>query len=74
MPLASSTQCRLVSGQPPEQQRESSLKCQTRVVASYPDGRGYALGSVEGRVAMEYFDPSPQGQAAKYAFKVRRAC
>lgn len=49
-----------------EQQRESSLKFQTRCVATYPDCRGYALGSVEGRVAMEVFDPSQEG---KYAFK-----
>jgi hypothetical protein len=63
---------RLEAGQA-EQQRESSLKYQTRCVACYPDGQGYALGSVEGRVAMEYFDLSPAAQAAKYAFKVRVA-
>ena len=53
-----------------EQQRESSLKYQTRSVACYPNARGYALGSVEGRVAMELFDLSPEVQATKYAFKV----
>lgn len=53
-----------------EQQRESSLKFQTRCIATYPDGSGYALGSVEGRVAMELLDLSPQAQAGKYAFKV----
>lgn len=45
-----------------------SLKYQTRCIAAHP--RGYALGSVEGRVAMEYFDTSPEAQRAKYAFKV----
>ncbi|CAH2053293.1 unnamed protein product [Thlaspi arvense] len=40
----------------PEQRRESSLKYQTRCVRSYPNGTGYALSSVEGRVAMEFFD------------------
>ncbi len=62
-------------GQPPqpEQLRESSLKYQTRAIACYTDGRGYALGSVEGRVAMEYFDQGPEAQANKYAFKVRVA-
>mmetsp|Transcript_5419 Transcript_5419/g.14633 ORF Transcript_5419/g.14633 Transcript_5419/m.14633 type:complete len:338 (+) Transcript_5419:171-1184(+) len=55
-----------------EQQRESSLKYQTRCIATYPDGRGYALGSVEGRVAMELFDLSPEVQAGKYAFKCHR--
>ncbi len=54
----------------PEQQRESSLKYQTRALAAFPDGAGYALGSVEGRVAMEFIDMSPQAQANKYAFKV----
>lgn len=30
-------------------------------------GSGYALSSVEGRVAMEFFDTSDSGQAKKYA-------
>jgi hypothetical protein len=42
----------------------------TRSLAAAPDGRGYALGSVEGRVAMELFDQRPEVQALKYAFKV----
>lgn len=52
------------------QARESSLKYQTRCIAAHP--RGYALGSVEGRVAMEYFDTSPEAQKGKYAFKCHR--
>lgn len=62
---------RLESGQP-ELSRESSLKFQTRSLAVYTDGRGYALGSVEGRVSMEFFDQSPEVQANKYAFKCHR--
>ncbi|KAG2500478.1 hypothetical protein HYH03_002043 [Edaphochlamys debaryana] len=58
-------------GSTPEQHRESSLKFQTRSVAVYTDGRGYALGSVEGRVAMEFFDAA-DAQANKYAFKCHR--
>jgi hypothetical protein len=57
----------------PEQKRESSLKYQTRCIAAFPDDTGYALGSVEGRMAMEYYDPNPAAQAAKYAFKVSLA-
>ena len=57
----------------PEQRRESSLKYQTRSVACYTDGTGFALASTEGRVAMEYFDPAPDVQANKYAFKCHRA-
>ncbi|GMN37872.1 hypothetical protein TIFTF001_007174 [Ficus carica] len=47
----------------PEQRRESSLKYQTRCVRCYPNGTGYALSSVEGRVAMEFFDLSEASQA-----------
>ncbi|KAG1679846.1 hypothetical protein FOA52_012760 [Chlamydomonas sp. UWO 241] len=67
---------KLVPGQQspsPDQTRESSLKFQTRAIAAFPDGRGYAVGSVEGRVAMEYFDMSPAAQASKYAFKCHRS-
>jgi cell cycle arrest protein BUB3 len=55
----------------PLQRRESSLKCQTRCIAQMPDGTGYALGSVEGRTAVEYVDPAAQDK--KYAFKCHRA-
>jgi cell cycle arrest protein BUB3 len=33
---------------------------------------GYATASVEGRIAVEYFDPSPGIQEKKYAFKCHR--
>ncbi len=39
-----------------EQSRESSLKYQTRCIRCAPNGSGYALSSVEGRIAIEYFD------------------
>ena len=66
---------RLAPGAPPpqpDQLRESSLKYQTRSIACFNDGSGYALGSVEGRVAMEYFNTGPEAQANKYAFKCHR--
>ncbi|KAJ7632118.1 WD40-repeat-containing domain protein [Roridomyces roridus] len=56
----------------PAQQRESSLKYMTRSLACMSDGQGYATASVEGRIAVEYFDPSPTAQAKKYAFKCHR--
>ena len=34
--------------------------------------KGYATASVEGRIAVEYFDPAPAIQAKKYAFKCHR--
>ncbi|EKM75034.1 hypothetical protein AGABI1DRAFT_116607 [Agaricus bisporus var. burnettii JB137-S8] len=56
----------------PTQQRESSLKYMTRSLACMPDGQGYATASTEGRIAVEYFDPSPTSQEKKYAFKCHR--
>ncbi|KIN00479.1 hypothetical protein OIDMADRAFT_200024 [Oidiodendron maius Zn] len=60
------------SGLKPWQQRESSLKFMTRAVACMPNDDGYATSSIEGRVAVEWFDPSPDSQARKYAFKCHR--
>jgi len=56
----------------PAQERESSLKYMTRSLACMPNGEGYATASVEGRIAVEYFDPSPASQEKKYAFKCHR--
>lgn len=56
----------------PWQRRESSLKFMTRCVSCMPDDLGYASSSIEGRVAVEWFDPSPESQARKYAFKCHR--
>ncbi|KAF8251893.1 WD40 repeat-like protein [Wilcoxina mikolae CBS 423.85] len=56
----------------PWQRRESSLKFQTRCVECMPNGLGYASSSIEGRVAVEFFDPSDESQARKYAFKCHR--
>ncbi|EOD43260.1 putative nuclear pore complex subunit protein [Neofusicoccum parvum UCRNP2] len=56
----------------PWQRRESSLKFMTRAVACMPTDAGYASSSIEGRVAVEWFDPSPESQARKYAFKCHR--
>lgn len=55
------------------QKRESSLKHQTRCIKCFVDNSGYALGSIEGRVAMEYLDPDEKVQEKKYAFKCHRS-
>lgn len=55
------------------QRRESSLKFMTRTVKCMPNGQGYASASIEGRVAVEFFDPDPEIQKRKYAFKCHRA-
>jgi cell cycle arrest protein BUB3 len=54
--------------------RESSLKYQSRCVRFFPDGSGIALGSIEGRVAVEFLDElgvEADGKK-KYAFKCHR--
>lgn len=56
----------------PIQERESSLKYQTRAVQCFPDGKGFAISSIEGRVAIEYFDLDPKVQEQRYAFKCHR--
>ncbi|KAG0656992.1 hypothetical protein C6P46_006738 [Rhodotorula mucilaginosa] len=56
----------------PWQRRESSLKFMTRAVRIMHNDQGYVTTSIEGRVAVEFFDPSPAAQAKKYAFKCHR--
>lgn len=56
----------------PYQRREGSLKFMTRAVATMPTDSGYASSSIEGRVAVEWFDASSESQARKYAFKCHR--
>lgn len=54
----------------PWQTRESNLKFMTRAVAAMPDGTGFASSSIEGRVAVEWFDAEKAGST--YAFKCHR--
>lgn len=57
----------------PEETRESPLKFQTRSLAAAPDGSGFAVGSIEGRVAIEYFSlADAAAQAKKFSFKCHR--
>lgn len=56
----------------PDQKRESSLKFMARDLRCMPAGDGYATSSIEGRIAVEFFDPNPKVQAMKYAFKCHR--
>lgn len=44
----------------------------TRAVACMPNDDGYASSSIEGRIAVEWFDSSADSQARKYAFKCHR--
>jgi len=58
----------------PTLRRDSSLKYQTRCIRCFPGSQeqGYVVSSIEGRVAVEYLDPSPEVQKKKYAFKCHR--
>jgi len=40
----------------PDKQETSQLKYQTRCIAIFPDKDGYAIGSIEGKVGVTYFD------------------
>lgn len=52
--------------------RESSLKYQTRAIRIFPNKEGYVMSSIEGRVAVEYFDLDAEIQKRKFAFKCHR--
>jgi len=54
----------------PQQKRESNLKFQTRCLRVFPDKSGFAMSSIEGRVAVEFLDPVEAQK--KYAFKCHR--
>jgi cell cycle arrest protein BUB3 len=57
----------------PEQVRDSPLKHQMRCIRISPNGEWFAIGSIEGRVAVEFFNVSEAIQAKKYAFKCHRS-
>lgn len=50
---------------------QSPLKWQTRVVACYPQGNAYAIGSIEGRCAIQYVDPDEQAKSG-FSFRCHR--
>ncbi|GIX63649.1 mitotic checkpoint protein, BUB3 family protein [Babesia caballi] len=52
--------------------RSGVLKFQYRSIKCFPDNRGFALGSIEGRVAWEYFSRSDDSLSQQYAFKCHR--
>ncbi|KAF1800563.1 WD40-repeat-containing domain protein [Mucor lusitanicus] len=56
----------------PWQERETTLKYMLKCIRLMPNGQGYACSAIEGRVAFEYFDMSPEVQAKRYAFKSHR--
>ncbi|VDK80423.1 unnamed protein product [Dibothriocephalus latus] len=56
----------------PIEQQESTLRYQTRCIRCFPNGQGYVLSSIEGRVAVRMFDKSQETQKQSYVFKCHR--
>ena len=60
-----------VTGQPREHSRKDSpLKFQSRCISVFPDQTGYAVGSIEGRVGIQYVQKVPGRD--HFAFKCHR--
>ncbi|KAJ2549082.1 RNA export factor gle2, partial [Coemansia sp. RSA 1933] len=54
----------------PFETAESPLKWQTRTVSCFTTGDGYAIGSIEGRVGIQYVDPNKKDR--NFSFKCHR--
>ena len=50
---------------------DSPLKYQSRCISVFPDQSGFAVGSIEGRCAIQYFQQNP-GVAENFAFRCHR--
>jgi len=53
---------------------DSTLKLQNRCIRVFPNGAGYALGSIEGRIAIKYTNPTSGSDktAEDFSFKCHR--
>ena len=61
----------LSGAQPREHsKKDSPLKYQSRCVSAFPDNTGFAVGSIEGRVAIHYLQKVPGKES--FAFKCHR--
>ena len=56
--------------QPARPPQATPLKMQTRAIACFTDGQGFAVGSVEGRAAVQWVDATKQSK--NFAFKCHR--
>lgn len=48
----------------------SPLRWQTRVISCFPDATGYAVGTIEGRVAIQHVDDKMA--SSNFTFKVKK--
>ena len=61
-----------LNGSPQQQlEMDSPLKYQTRTISVFPDQSGFAVGSIEGRCHIHYFQQKP-GFAENFAFRCHR--
>ncbi|KDP41256.1 hypothetical protein JCGZ_15663 [Jatropha curcas] len=51
----------------PIHSKESCMDVQIKCISSFPNSKGYAVGCVDGRVALEFLDPSNSNK--RYAFR-----
>merc|ERR1711939_634107 len=51
----------------------SPLKLQTRAIAAWPDQQGYAVSSVEGRVAIQWIQEDKTSDKDNFSFKCHRS-
>lgn len=51
--------------------QQSPLKYQTRSISCYPNGDGFAIGSIEGRCGIQYIDDNQQ-KTSGFSFKCQR--
>lgn len=49
---------------------DSMLRGQIRTVAAFPAGNGFAVGSIDGRIAVQYFEKNPEAES--FSFKCHR--
>ncbi|KAK8113226.1 WD40 repeat-like protein [Apiospora sp. TS-2023a] len=52
---------------------QSPLTHQTRAVSAFPDGRGWATASIEGRCGINAFDKKKNGESNDFTFKCHRS-
>jgi hypothetical protein len=63
----------LNQGVVPYRQTMSVLHKQTRCITAFPTADGFCIGSIEGRVGVQYIDPKEEQQGGKnFSFKCHR--
>lgn len=56
----------------PVSERPTGLRYQISCLKNFPNGEGYAIGSIDGRVSIDVFDQLEESITRKFAFKCHR--